>query len=462
MRDHERCWWFHLLVAAAPLALVVSGIAKAQEIGPYEQRGLRTETWNLFPSLSVGVGYDDNVRSVPDDNFLKEGDLFVAVRPELRAETNTQRHGLFVSAFADIRRFADLDEQDSNDFGVSAGGTWDVTRTFSIDGNFSFDQTQEDTADPDRTFEDVTDPTTINRFSGNIVARKDWTRSFAVLRGGINARRFEELNASLFPTLNDLINDTPQGTVDVNEGRDVNTFRTALRMGFRPARNYDLFTNIGYRANRYPDDDINLLRWGAFAPDLCTPILQTGQAIGGITPDNCTSVQSATTDDRSDNFDVYNVSVGTSLDFDRLVTGEFSIGVEYRDNEDDEAEDGFGLAFDGDLDWSLSPRTNLNLSLSQGFEPTRTGSSQVTDLGARLAYALTPSAQIGANAGYERDKRDDSDRTDDTFLGGVFASYAVNRHLSLGATYDYEQRNSTEDAREFTRNIVFFNVVGRY
>ncbi len=462
MRADDSHRWFRVGVAVLPLVMIASGMAAAQDLGPYEQRGLRTGTLNFFPSLSFDVGYNDNVRAVPDDSFLKEGDFVFVVSPELRAETNTQRHGLFLNAFASIGRFTDITEENFNDFGVTAGGTWDVTRTFAINANFSFAQTQDPATDPDRTLDEVVEPSTINRFAGNIVARKDWARSFAILRFGVNARRFEELEASIFPTLNDLINDTPQGTVDANQGRDVNTFRSAFRIGFSPSRNYDLFTSVGFRANRFPENDISFVRWGSFAPDLCTPILQTGETIAGVTPANCASVQSATTADSSDNFDVYTLAIGTSVDFDRLVAGEFSIGVDYRDNEDPANEDGFGLAFNGDLDWTLSPRTSLNLSLAQGFEPTRSGAAQVTDIGARLAYALTPSAQIGANAGYGRDDREDVDRTDNTFLGGVFASYAVNRYLTVGANYDYEQRDSTEAGRDFTRNVVFLNLVGRY
>ena len=420
--------------------------AAAQPVGGFEQLGIRTERWNIFPSLSVSGIYSDNVFAVPDDDDRLESDVLAVVAPEVTFEANTQRHAFAVTAGAQIGRYADLTDQDFNDFSVDAAGRWDVTRTFDVTASFGFAQTQEDQADPDRvlTADTATATSDINSFTGNITAAKDWQRTFARASVGVRRRSFEELDArirdvAVTPDGDVIVIDTGE-TADLNADRDRFTVPIDLRVGYEVDRDYSLFVNLGYSLTRFDE-----------AEQIATTEL------GFIT---------GVDEGESQDFETLSLRVGTEVDFDRLLSGEFSLGVEQRFADAADEDDELGFSFDGDLDWIVTPRTTVNFSGSQGFEPATAddagGSSLVTRVGLDLSYDLTRQVELGGNVRYIRDDRGDGDRTDDDIAAGVSTSYLINRFATISASYEYRQRTSTDDDREFDRNRVFLTLTGRY
>lgn len=415
--------------------------ASAQPVGDFERLGIRTEQWNVFPSLSLSATYDDNVFAVPDDSPALDSDVFFVLAPSVTLQANTTRHALAFSGGAQIGRYADLTDQNFNDFNFGANGRWDVTRTFDVNASFSFARTAEDQADPDRTRvgAEPFERTTIDSFSGGLAARKDWQRTFASASVDVRRRTFEELEATVFePAFLPVL--VPQGTVNVNEDRDRFVIPFNFRVGYDVDRDYNVFMNVGYRLVRFDEP---------------RQVLTT---VNGIVTD--------VREGDSRDFDTLSVRVGTGLDFDRLVTGEFSIGITRRSEDTDDEDDEFGFSFDADLDWTLSPRTSLNVSGSQDFEPATgdgaDGSALRTRVGLGLDYAVSRQVSVGGDFAYLRDERGDDGSTDDDITAGVSASYAINRFASVSANYQFRRRTSTDENREFERNRVFLTVTGRY
>ena len=410
--------------------------AQTQTAGGFERLGIRTETWNLFPSLSFTTLYDDNVFALPEGDERLESDVSFILSPRLTAEANTRRHALAVQAGASIGRFIEQSDQDFNDFDLGVSGRWDVDRTLAITAGFDFAQTREDQADPDRRIDERfrTETTTINTFNGNVAARKDWQRLFARARAGVNRRVFDELNATALV----VGRPGPPREVNINADRDRTRVPLNFRLGYDFDRSYNGFVNVGYTLVRFDEPELNLAQ---LTPDLL--LVSEG--------------------DEQD-FESLSVRVGSGVDFDQLVSGDFAVGLERRFGNQE--GDDLGFSFDADLDWTLSPRSSLGVSGSQGFEPASGGdaggSSLVTRLGLDLSYALTRQFSVAGNVDYRRDDRGGGGRTDDDITTGVSASYAINRYASLSASYQYRQRNSTDADREFERNRVFLTVTGRY
>lgn len=414
----------------------------AQEVGDFEPLGLRTEGWNIFPSLSLSSVYNDNVFAVPDDDPLFEGDVYFVVAPEVTLEANTQRHAFAISSGAAIGRYVDQTDQNFNDFFVDMSGRLDVSRTFDVTGSFGFSRTQEDQADPDRELTGVPrrETTEINNFSGELAAAKDWQRTFARASAGVTRTTFEELDATVSEEIAPGIFVPTDETVNVNADRDRYRIPLNLRVGYDVDRDYSVFVNLAYTLVRYDEPEQILIGAGPF--------------ITGVE------------DGESQDFETLSLRVGTGLDFDRLVSGDFAVGIERRFEDREDAGDDLGFSFDADLDWTVSPRTTVNFSGSQGFEPATGddagGSALRTRLGLDLSYALTRQISLGGNVAYLRDDRTEGDRKDDDITAGVDASYAINRYASVAASYQFRQRTSTDADREFTRNLVFLTLTGRY
>ncbi len=447
MSERRRRGWYRIPFLVALLGSTGMPLAQpsAQPVGEFEQLGLRTERWHLFPSLALTTSYNDNVFAVPDDDPRLTSDVIFTASPQVRLEANTRRHALAITAGGQIQRYMDETDQNFEGLDVGLSGRWDVTRTFDVSASFAYSRAAEDQTDPDRTLLDElrTENITVNNFSGNLTASKDWQRVFADASVGVRRVSYEELDAAIFDVTLDpatgivTVTDTGE-TANLNADRDLIRIPLNFRVGYDVGRNYNVFVNLGYTMIRYDEPDQN--------------VEQTLGFITGI-------------DEGDDqDFETLSLRVGSGLDFDRLVTGDFSVGAERRfaaEGEDDE----LGLSFTADLDWTLSPRTSLNVSGSQGFEPAAgdgDGSSLTTRVGLDLSYALSRQISLGSNVEYLRDDRTEGGRTDDDITAGLSASYSVNRYASVSAGYRFRQRTSTETVREFTRNTVFVSLVGRY
>jgi hypothetical protein len=441
----------NLAVCSVLLGLpTVQALAQTQTAGGFEQLGLRTEGWNIFPSLSLSAAYNDNVFAVPEDSVLLEDDIYFVVAPEVTLEADTQRHALAISGGARIGRYLNETDQNFNDFNAGVAGRWDVTRTFDIAASFRFARTQEDQTDPDRGFSGVLrrETTQITAFTGQLTARKDWQRTFATAGARVDRRSFEELEATVF----DPVSLLPVDTVDVNADRDRFRIPLNLRVGYDVDRDYNLFVDMNYTLVRYDEPEV-------ITTTTVVPVVVDGTLVG-------LPVVTGVTEGDDQDFETLSLRVGTGVDFDRLVSGEFSVGVERLFEDDEDEGQDLGFSFAADLDWTLSPRTSLNLSGSQGFEPATGddagGNALRTRLGLDLTYALSPQLAVSGNVAYLRDDRGEDDRKDDDITTGLEASYAINRYASVSASYQYRQRTSTDAAREFERNLVFLTLVGRY
>jgi hypothetical protein len=261
-------------------------------------------------------------------------------------------------------------------------------------------------------------------------------------------RTYSELDA----TIVDPVTGNPTGeAVNVNADRDLYRIPFGVRLGYDVERDYNVFFDVNYTVVRYDESEQDL----TFAP-----FLQVGPGGGLVVVNRVVDV----TEGDDQDFESLAFRVGTGVDFDRLVSGDFAVGVERRFG--DQEGDDLGFSFDANLDWTLSPRTSLNFTGSQGFEPATGGdaggSSLETRLGIDVSYALTRQVSLGGRVSYLRDDRTGGGRTDDDVTTGVSASYAINRYASVSAGYEYRQRTSTDADREFTRNLVFLTLTGQY
>jgi hypothetical protein len=355
-----------------------------------------------------------------------ESDLLFILSPSVVAVANTERHALSVRAGGSFGRYKDNTDLDYENFNAGVSGRWDATRTLSVNTSLSFARTVEDLSDPDRSTVDEVRRESINidTLAWDVTANKEWQRTFARGSAGVRRVTSEELE---FTTL--------AGTVDLNADEDRWVIPLSARVGYDVGRNYDVFVNVGYRMVRFDEPE---------------QIVDVGTGV--------------VTEGDSQDFDSASLRVGSGLDFDRLLTGEFSLGLEK--TFEDEGEDGeLGFSFDADLAWTLTPRTTVTFTGSQGFEPTTGddgGTALRTRIGVDLGYSLTRQISLGGNLAYLRDDRSDEDRLDDDIEAGVSASYAVNRYAQVSASYSYRQRTSNVPRREFTRNSVVLSVVAQY
>ncbi len=388
-------------------AAALSLPAQAQQsLGDFEQLGLRFGAVDVLPQLSFGVTYTDNVFAVPDDRFAaagtpKEGDFVFVLRPRLLVQTNAQRHRWYALGSGNLGRYDKFTDRDYNDFTVETGGRWDISRRSSLSAVAAYDNLHLQTDDPDRLANRET--VDYHRYRAGLGFARDGTRTFVRLNTSVTHREYD----------------------DVSDGIDETRFLNRVRVGYRLDRQYDVFVEGRYAVTTFDNPP------GARNRDQ----------------------QSAS------------LLVGTSVDFDRLVAGEFAVGIEHTTFDDDLTDDQTGFSFSGALDFTLTPRTTLAFDASQAVEPTDSvGASgrNTTRVGLALSHVLSRHITLGANTGYSRFDFLSTDRVDQSLRGGLSARYSFNRYLSMSASYNYTERFSRQEARDYTENRVFLSLLGRY
>jgi hypothetical protein len=79
-------------------------------------------------------------------------------------------------------------------------------------------------------------------------------------------------------------------------------------------------------------------------------------------------------------------------------------------------------------------------------------------------YELRRNIIVEARAGFSQEDFDAIDRQNDRWIGGVRATYLINRRLGVTATYDFENRRSSgiDRTNDFNTHRIALSLVAQY
>lgn len=370
----------------------------------FEPLGIRTGAFLVYPSVSLTGTYDDNVFATSDD---EEDDFITTLRPEVRAESQWSRHQLTATAFGEFGFFADENDSNYEDFGAGIGGRLDVTRESRTTGNLSFARLNEGRDSPDEG--GVDEVTQYWQYNARLSHRHSFVRFF--VQPTLTASR------TSFESAGDLS----------NAQRDRNRYGGGLRVGFNVSPSINVFAEGNGDVVEYDDS-------GAVDRD------STG----------------------------FNVRGGAEIDITRLIVGEFSIGYDRREYDDDALDDAQGLAATVGLTWTPTQLTTVLVNATSGVDETTVvfdGEQASGNLRSALAlgvrHELRRNIILNGDVNYIRDDFEGTARTDDTFGVGAGVSYLINRNLSVNASYTFTTRDSDDDTAEYDRNLFRVGLTAR-
>jgi hypothetical protein len=372
----------------------------------YDPIGLRAGSFFIYPQVTLGGFYDDNVFATDDD---EEGDFAATLQPRVLVQSNFSRHQLVLDAGGDVTTYAEEDDLNYQDAYARGSGRLDITRDNILSGSLGINKLHEDPSSPDQEGEEeVTD---YYRGDADLAYRRNFNRLYAVVGGGVTRLDFDEGD---------------------EDDRDRNQYLGRVRAGYEISPRLSAFGQATYDVRRYDQ-----------------------------TPDD------AGLDRDSDGF---GVRLGTEIDITSVIFGEVGVGYTYRQYDDDELDSVDGIGFGGTLTWNVTPLTSIVLNAQGDVQETTVGEQGSDDrasanfqklLTVDVTHELLRNVLLNANAGYIRDDFEGIDRSDDTLVVGGGISYLLNRNLSLDATYDFSTRSSDEEEEEYTRNIFLVGVTAR-
>jgi hypothetical protein len=368
--------------------------------------GIRAASFLVFPRFTLGEAYNDNVFATQSNT---KDDFITQISPELRIQSNWNRHFLAFDARGDIGRYASLDSENYEDATIGTNGRLDIQRDTFVTGGLTFNKLHEDRGSPDAAA-NAKNPTEYYVLSPTIGATQRWNR-FS-LRGDATLQRY------MFTD-----DETGSGTIINNSDRNRSQYTFSLRGGYEIVPEYEAFVRGAW----------NLVDYSSAVDD------------AGFKRDS----------------DGYELIAGTRIDFSGVTYGDIFGGYRRQMYDDARLESVSGPTFGGLVTWNVTGLTTIKGSIQRSVEEsTLSGASGffATEYKATVDHELLRNLLIGADISYLVDDYKGIDRTDNYYHGGAYARYLMNRNLYLTARYDYQKRDSNVTGADYDRNVVLLQV----
>ena len=355
----------------------------------------------FFAKADTTLAHDDNIYRVTDD--LAQSDTYLSVAPELKLIGGIGKQRFELSYKGDYSKFSNLNDADYTDHDIRTKINFEHTIRLSSKFEACYQKEHEDPGVIDRIQLNITEYNKYNQhylLAGITYGQESSTGRFA----------FDYRRTDKDYTNNSL--DYLDSVSDQFSGRF--TYRVAPK-----TRLYieAVFTDLDY------------------------------EEVNGFELDNTYKRYRA----------------GVTWDFTNKLTGDINVGYQDRDYKLETLRDIDGLAYNGEINWSINTFTKLSLlarreSIDSSLE--QTGGFLRTIYGISFSHELTELVKIKADAGYGTDELVfNSARKDDRLAGQITLEYAVFRNVEVGFSYTYEERESTALLADYKANIIGLNVV---
>jgi hypothetical protein len=405
-----------LTLTAIAAATLASDLALAQEPQrnvtvrerprpDYDPRGLRLGGFLLFPELTLGAQWDDNIFATNSDTI---DDFIFIERPAFTLQSNFPRHDLRVTGFVENGNYKDEHTENYLDFGGAVSGRLDVLRDSRLFGSASAGRAHEPRDSPELVGTNTRRPVRYYQYLADLGYEHLFNRINVRLVGSFDRRNYRQ---AVSP------NDFNQNN------RDRNIYDANLRTGYFISPRINVFVQGGSFWQKRDQNDQ-----------------------GGVKRDS----------------NGYSAVVGTSIDITGLLFGEVFGGYTRQEFDDDAFDTQNGFTYGVGLTWNPTGLTSVNLTGRGGFVPTDTAGASTnlqSTIGLRVDHELLRNLLLGAEAGYQRDDfRGDSDDTENAFTVGGDVTYLINRYFSVVGGYGFTKRTADDNTREYNRNLFTIRV----
>ncbi|WP_161958710.1 outer membrane beta-barrel protein [Ferruginivarius sediminum] len=360
--------------------------------------------FRVCPRVQVTGGYDDNVFRTEDD---AEGDAFTRVSPRIALRSNWENHAVGVELRGDIERYADLTNNDWEDFELRGQGRLDVREDLYARATASVGRFHEDRDDPDA----PPGVAGVNQFyKGEEGLQLTYQPTDLVFRLEGRARQIDWRK---------------NGFID-NDDRDRHEYEVSFRAGMEYAEEFLFFVEPAYNIRRYRRD----------------------RDFEGFERD-------------SQGFDV---RAGVLYDVSGLTFLEASAGYFRQDFADRRFETADGVSVQVDMAWNPTELLTVNMGAGRSVEETtQLGVSSIVASRATLGfeYEIDYNLMFDTLGTFRRDDFEGGSRQDDNIFARAGLTYLMNEYLSWNARYLYARRSSSLAGNDFTSNTLLLTLRGQ-
>jgi hypothetical protein len=391
----------------SPVHADISDDALSRPRPEFDAVGIPFGAFRLFPSLTLGTSYDDNIKRQESQAL---SDVFFTISPTAILRSQWSQHALNLSASSETLAYTKYSSEDITNYTFRGDGRIDVLRSFRILANASYGQLHVLRSAPDLTLT-ATSPLPFSQTHADVTA--EYQPADLGIAVGLTFDHFDYGSVDL----------AGGGFTDWNDqNRDIIQPHARVSYQFSP----------GYQAyveGIYDERDFDL------------PV------------------------DRS-NFDRsshgYRVRGGVATPISHLLQGSVFVG--YLDQRFiDPLPDVSGLDFGADVAWYVTQLTTIRLAGERLVNDTTfAGASAMEDSTVRVSvdHEFLRNLLLHASVSYTDSRFRGIGRDDRIIDAGVGADYFMNPYLSAGARYAHQSRDSDDLGQSFSDNIFTVGITG--
>lgn len=381
----------------------------------YDARGIRMGSFFLYPALTAGGGYTDNVFN----DVASVGDYFYSLAPQLKLQSSWSRHELSLTADAKSYWFSEQGSEDRTDWRLGAAARIDIVRGSDIKFDADIAQIYEARGTDlvgGLAAGDAAEPTQYGRTHFGAEIGHTFNRVRISVGGGLTAFDYEDVPRVL-PAVPDFFN---------NDDRD----RTVT----------DVFAKIAVKAS---EDTAVFLRGRIDDHDF-----------------------DALVDDDGFNRDSSGTGIDGGFEFrmTHVLVGEIFAGYTLRSFDQPTFDDANELAFGAGLKWFPSMLTTVRFDAARTVEDTSitAASSFVSTRGSvGLDHELLRNFILSGRVGFENAEYLGIGRDDDILSGSLSGRYLINNSFHLDAGWQYVDRSSTALPFEYSTGQFQLSLTGK-
>lgn len=396
------------LIATTPVAGFSNSVSPQSVVSVYERerpdydaQGVRAGSFKILPKVGLSFESDDNIYA---RDTREEDDTITTVSPNVVFESDWNRNAVELDIGADVGMYGDNDDEDFEDYHAIFRGRYDVQEKTFIFANLSYENLHEERGAPNANG-NSSEPTEYDVLTAGLGFTRQLRRISLTVDGSIRELDFDDVNA------------IGGGIID-NDFRDRSEVNGNVRVGYEFKPNYEAFVKLGYNTRSYDQ------------------AVSSGRDSDG-----------------------YDVSVGTAVDISGKTRGEVYVGyMEQSYDNSNVFKDIDGVKYGGDLLWNASALTSLRASISRSIEETVLGNASgyiLTGYKVSVEHELRRNILLGANIGLTNQEYDGGtlNRDDDILQGGLEGKYLINNRFSVGASYEYTDRDSNIIGADYKKNV---------
>ncbi|WP_233246054.1 outer membrane beta-barrel protein [Coraliomargarita sinensis] len=367
---------------------------------------------DVFFNGSSSVRWSSNIFRDEDDEV---DDIIWSLTPgfEVNLGRGVTNADLSLITRYEIRRYADLDELDTELFNIQLNGSYRTSR-LDLSGSAYFREQKSSTGDINLN----NDLVESDRLGGRLNAEYRFSPKFS-LGSGISYSETEY-----------------KDPYDANFS-DRERFTVPVDIFYELTPKVDL--SIGYS---YGETDVS-----------GRPAITTGP------PFNFILVPAANPYTTEDHF----FNIGARGNLLPKLTGFFKVGYRLRDTDRPGSSQRGTLGIDSDLTWATTPKLTNRIALSRDFGVSGEGvSSENTSVSLTSNYSLNSYFAASVFADYTLREYINVDREENQYRLGARLTYTPNQYWSFGAGYTYSENDSDAVNRTYEDHSVDFTASLRY